>query len=139
MHAEDEANFEELYGGFYNSPQWRELRYKAFKKYGRKCACCGATAKDTRLHADHIKPRSNYPELQLELSNLQILCEDCNLGKSNTDEISWEHIDAEKNMVMRDLLDDIREWGIAEGDGSAMHKQARKEIHERLDEILDEE
>jgi 5-methylcytosine-specific restriction endonuclease McrA len=27
--------------------------------------------------------------LELTLSNLQVLCEDCNLGKSNTDATDW--------------------------------------------------
>jgi len=41
------------------------------------------------LHVDHIKPRSKYPELSLTFSNLQILCEDCNFGKSNIDQTDW--------------------------------------------------
>ncbi len=75
---------------FYNSPEWRSVRYLALKRDGRRCACCGATPDDgLMMHVDHIKPRSKYPELELALSNLQILCADCNLGKSNTDEIDW--------------------------------------------------
>ena len=75
---------------FYMDRPWRELRYQALKKYGRECACCGAhPGGGIVLHVDHIKPRSKYPELELDINNLQILCEDCNLGKSNTDEIQW--------------------------------------------------
>lgn len=75
---------------FYASREWREIRYKALKRDGRRCVCCGATPEDgMKMHVDHIKPRSKYPELELELSNLQILCEDCNLGKSNKDETDW--------------------------------------------------
>ena len=36
-----------------------------------------------KMHVDHIKPRSKYPRLELDFDNLQVLCEDCNLGKSN--------------------------------------------------------
>jgi 5-methylcytosine-specific restriction endonuclease McrA len=72
---------------FYDSREWMELRYKALKLYGRKCACCFAT--NVELHVDHIKPRSKYPELELDIKNLQILCRACNLGKLDKDEIQW--------------------------------------------------
>jgi hypothetical protein len=75
---------------FFKSPPWIQLRYAALEKYGARCMCCGATRKSgARLHVDHIKPRSRYPELALEISNLQILCEPCNLGKSNIGEKDW--------------------------------------------------
>jgi len=71
--------------GFYKSPQWRALRYRVLVEQGRRCVCCGATPKDgVRMHVDHIKPKSLHPELAFDPSNLQVLCEDCNLGKSNT-------------------------------------------------------
>jgi 5-methylcytosine-specific restriction endonuclease McrA len=41
------------------------------------------------IHVDHIKPKSKYPELALEYNNLQLLCEDCNLGKSNKYETDY--------------------------------------------------
>lgn len=72
---------------FYELREWKELRYKAFKVYGRKCNLC--KAENRELHVDHIKPRSKFPDLELKLSNLQILCRDCNLGKSNLDETDW--------------------------------------------------
>lgn len=76
--------------GFYVSREWRDVRYKALVKHGAVCQCCGSSRADgKKLHVDHIKPRSKFPELQLELSNLQILCEDCNLGKSNKDATDW--------------------------------------------------
>lgn len=72
---------------FLSTYEWRKLRYKVLLKYGRKCACCGATPEDGRqVHVDHIKPRKKYPELALEFSNLQVLCGECNHGKSNWDE-----------------------------------------------------
>jgi 5-methylcytosine-specific restriction endonuclease McrA len=70
---------------FYSSRDWRKLRYEVLRK-NRKCGLCGD---DRRLHVDHIKPISKYPSLALNLSNLQILCEDCNLGKSNIYEDNW--------------------------------------------------
>ncbi|QBF82578.1 HNH endonuclease [Shewanella maritima] len=75
---------------FYQTRAWLQLREQAFVKYGNRCACCGASpSTGAIMHVDHIKPRSKYPELALELSNLQILCEQCNLGKSNISEVDW--------------------------------------------------
>jgi hypothetical protein len=75
---------------FYNCPQWKALRYKALVLHGARCQCCGATAADgVKIHVDHIKPRSKYPALQWELTNLQVLCEPCNMGKSNIDSTDW--------------------------------------------------
>jgi HNH endonuclease len=75
---------------FYDSDDWKRLRYRALQHYGAKCMCCGATAKDgATIHVDHIKPRSKFPDLELEFSNLQILCKICNLGKSNIDATDW--------------------------------------------------
>ena len=48
-----------------------------------------AESPNVELHVDHIKPRSKHPELELDINNLQILCKDCNLGKSNTDSIDY--------------------------------------------------
>jgi 5-methylcytosine-specific restriction endonuclease McrA len=75
---------------FYWSEEWRRVRYLALRKGRGACELCGAAPSPGKpLHIDHIKPRSKYPELELELSNLQVLCADCNLGKSNIDEIDW--------------------------------------------------
>lgn len=76
---------------FYESREWREARYEAIKKHGRRCLVCGRTPHDhgIAIHVDHIKPRSLFPELELCIDNLQVLCEDCNLGKSNRDSIDW--------------------------------------------------
>lgn len=74
---------------FYESAAWRELRYEVLKERGARCDCCGARGGVVQLHVDHIKPRSLYPKLELERSNLQVLCEDCNLGKGNRDVTDW--------------------------------------------------
>ena len=65
------------------SPEFLSVRYEAIKRSNRKCELCGSR---DRLEVDHIKPISLYPKLQLELSNLQVLCHKCNSGKSNTDQ-----------------------------------------------------
>lgn len=82
--------------GFLRSFEWRRVRMQAIKKYGPRCQCCGASAPAVVIHVDHIKPRRIFPELALSLSNLQILCEDCNHGKGNWDMTDWRATEAAK-------------------------------------------
>jgi len=71
---------------FYQTREWMAARYQVFKQHGALCACCGATRKTGAvLQVDHIKPRSLYPDLELDVTNLQILCRECNLGKGATE------------------------------------------------------
>jgi len=65
---------------FYESWEWKEIRYKVLLKYGPVCMLCGNKDK---IVVDHIKPRSKFPKSQLDFENLQILCDSCNKGKSN--------------------------------------------------------
>jgi hypothetical protein len=75
---------------FLNSYGWKKLRMEAIIKYGRKCACCGATPESGAImNVDHIKPRKTHPHLALDINNLQILCSDCNHGKGNWDSTDW--------------------------------------------------
>lgn len=77
-------------GEFLQSFQWRKLRMLALKKYGNKCQCCGATVNDgIKINVDHIKPRKEFPNLALDIMNLQILCNVCNHGKGNWDNTDW--------------------------------------------------
>jgi len=65
------------------------VRFDVLKR-DRKCVLCGATPEidsDVRLHVDHIVPRSKGGSN--EMSNLQVLCSECNLGKSNRDETAF--------------------------------------------------
>lgn len=67
---------------FYATREWREVRWKVLQKSDGRCTMCGMGRKDGAvLHVDHIKPRSKYKYLELEISNLQVLCADCNIGK----------------------------------------------------------
>lgn len=71
---------------FYRTKAWRELRLTILLASDCSCKICGNTSeKGAVLHVDHIKPRSLYPELAMDESNLQVLCEDCNIAKSNND------------------------------------------------------
>jgi hypothetical protein len=80
-----------LQTGFYVSRDWREARYAALKKSDGCCMLCGRSkaAHGVVLHVDHIKPRSRYQALELDINNLQVLCDDCNIGKSNRDTTDW--------------------------------------------------
>lgn len=70
---------------------WGAVRYEALKKSNGCCSCCGRSPSKhgVVLHVDHIKPKSLYPELAFDVDNLQVLCGECNIGKSNRDEIRW--------------------------------------------------
>jgi hypothetical protein len=62
---------------------WR-LRFLVFRRDDFKCRACGdspALHPGLVLHADHVVPWSNGGETVLD--NLQTLCEQCNIGKSD--------------------------------------------------------
>jgi hypothetical protein len=62
---------------------WR-LRALVLMRDGAKCRLCGAVPSDgIRLHVDHVKPWSKGGETVPE--NLQILCQTCNIGKSDVE------------------------------------------------------
>lgn len=61
------------------------IRYNVLKKDNFSCQICGITAKDgAKLQVDHIIPVSKGGKTVM--SNLQTLCERCNIGKSNKTE-----------------------------------------------------
>lgn len=76
---------------FYRSSEWRSLRYQVLREQSACCACCGRSPRvhGIVLHVDHILPRSKFPHFALDKSNLQVLCDDCNLAKSNTTFDDW--------------------------------------------------
>lgn len=80
---------------FYKTTQWRELRERVFRMYGYKCMKCGST-KDPVV--DHIKPRSKYPHLALDINNMQVLCNNCNYVKldKNCNDYRHNHIECIK-------------------------------------------
>lgn len=76
---------------FYNSAAWFRVRYIALKRDKGKCQLCGRSRKHgVQLQVDHIMPGSKYPELELDLHNLQTMGRPCNLfGNSNLDDTDW--------------------------------------------------
>lgn len=62
----------------------KSLRYDVLTRDKYKCVVCGrspSTNPNIELHIDHIVPYSLGGETVID--NLQTLCSDCNLGKSN--------------------------------------------------------
>jgi 5-methylcytosine-specific restriction endonuclease McrA len=65
---------------FLNSKEWKDLKKVASQKYGVLCKFCGSAK---CINFDHILPRKYYPELALDLDNIQPLCAKCNKAKGN--------------------------------------------------------
>jgi 5-methylcytosine-specific restriction endonuclease McrA len=96
--------------GFYKLSRWRKLRHQAFKIYGKKCHCCDAG--EEHPHVDHIKPRSKFPLLAFDITNLQILCRSCNSKKGNhvfIDYRSHKHKHVAESLVRNNQLKKERE------------------------------
>lgn len=75
---------------FLNTWEWKTLRYEVLLEQGAVCKCCGAKPSDgVTLCVDHIKPRRTHPQLALDKTNLQVLCNDCNMGKGSWDTTNW--------------------------------------------------
>ncbi len=100
MIAFDDRTFppdEQTRRDFYTSPAWTKLAYERTVSLGWECQCCGATADDgVRIVSDHIRPTRFYWHLRLEPSNIQVICEDCNLGKA-----SWDQTDYRQSVTQR--------------------------------------
>ena len=76
--------------GFYQSAVWRRVRIECLERnlatFGvLTCELCYRTRLDgvQSFHCHHKKSRSKWPELALELENLAVCCDDCNVGMSN--------------------------------------------------------
>ena len=67
---------------FLVSKAWKKIRSIALEIYPKICMNCSAYS--NRFNVDHIYPRKYYPNLALDLNNLQILCPYCNFSKGNT-------------------------------------------------------
>jgi 5-methylcytosine-specific restriction endonuclease McrA len=75
---------------FLHTFEWKTVRYMAIKLSNGKCQACGRSAQDGIILAvDHIEPRRDHPELALTVSNLQVLCHECNQGKGSWDKTDW--------------------------------------------------
>jgi Restriction endonuclease len=62
-------------------PSWYNPEYVAWRsavltRDGHMCVFCGSTEK---LEADHIKPKSAFPDLKYDVSNGRTLCRPCHM------------------------------------------------------------
>ncbi|MFG1414035.1 HNH endonuclease signature motif containing protein [Xanthobacter sp. VTT E-85241] len=73
---------------FYTTKEWLQLRVEVIRNAKSRCGMCGASAKQVRLHVDHIKSRVAYPELAFAIKNLRVLCEACHRGRHLADAVS---------------------------------------------------
>lgn len=62
---------------FYRREEWKDARDKCYKRDNYICQMCGR--KGLYFNAHHIKSRRDFPELELELSNLLTVCVSCHL------------------------------------------------------------
>jgi 5-methylcytosine-specific restriction endonuclease McrA len=76
---------------FHSSKEWKDLKVKVFEIYSKECMKCGKSdmTAGTSIQVDHVKPRIKYPELSLDINNMQILCRKCNFKKGSTDETDY--------------------------------------------------
>lgn len=84
---------------FYSSSAWQQVRYEVLKAHRGTCMCCGKDRRNAMLTVDHILPISSHPELALEFDNLQVLCYECNRGKSNRDRTDWTGDEPRERLV----------------------------------------
>ena len=70
---------------FYSSPEWQALRRRVIREEGERCYICSKLASGSDLAVDHIRPRSKFPHLALERSNLHVICRFCNSAKGAMD------------------------------------------------------
>ena len=71
---------------FYASARWRRVREAALWRDGGLCVLCKAIGVLTpAVEIDHIQPRSDRPDLELTIDNLQSLCKKHHGLKSASD------------------------------------------------------
>ncbi len=62
---------------FYWRKEWKEVRDKCYKRDNYTCQIC--RRKGLYINAHHIMSRRDFPELELDLSNLLTVCISCHL------------------------------------------------------------
>lgn len=76
-----------------NSSNWHGgkvvwLRRQVFERDHYTCSYCGIGDPDL-MELDHILPQRRFPELKFEMRNLQTLCSNCHIKKTNEDRIKY--------------------------------------------------
>lgn len=86
----DSAYNRQAYEALLRSDEWKQLRYLVLRESGGKCSLCGMSRKNgIVIHVDHIVAASVDWSRRLDRTNLQALCEGCNIGKSNFFSDDW--------------------------------------------------
>ena len=63
--------------GFRERPEYQDWRDAVFRLFGRKCIRCGHAG---NIHAHHVMPVEDYPELAFEPTNGVPLCGNCHVA-----------------------------------------------------------
>jgi 5-methylcytosine-specific restriction endonuclease McrA len=93
-HSGNAAPSQKEIDAFYESWDWKRLRYEFIRGQKRRCQCCGATPLDgIRIVVDHIRPIRRFWSARLDIRNLQLLCDPCNQGKGSHDTTDWRPAD----------------------------------------------
>lgn len=89
-HRSELRVMKDKYKEFYESYEWRKVRYDALVAADGKCQLCGRSKHDgIVLNVDHIVSlRKNWAR-RADIRNLQVLCRECNHGKGNRDSTDW--------------------------------------------------
>lgn len=75
---------------FFKSRKWKVLRKEAIRLMGRTCMRCNKQKLlGAHLHVDHVIPRSVDLSRQLDITNLQILCKECNVDFKGTQSFDY--------------------------------------------------
>ncbi|MDQ0999774.1 5-methylcytosine-specific restriction endonuclease McrA [Neobacillus niacini] len=83
---------------FYISKEWRAVRELVFIEYGIEdgALCCQRCLINERIivyknmEGHHLKPRSKYPELELDPDNIVPLCKSCNIELGDSGIVDWD-------------------------------------------------
>jgi len=93
----------ECYNAFYKVHPlilWSNLRIMCFKRDNYKCRNCGGNFEHSSLHCDHIVPIWKGGD-DLDLNNLQTLCEKCHRKKTKDES-------AERTKIGLNILNGIQ-------------------------------
>lgn len=75
---------------FYQTREWKNVRYDVLTERGARCECCGVSPREGAvMNVDHIVPVSRAWDRRLDKNNLQILCASCNQGKGARRADDW--------------------------------------------------
>lgn len=86
---------------YWGNKRWSRIRHRRkdenSQRYGLpkgtcRCERCGKTITGRSIHVDHIYSRKHYRWLQYFYWNTQILCDGCNLKKSDKPGHNWRRL-----------------------------------------------